>query len=61
MKFRIGDRVKIIHKGQIEKICTIIDILQDYGSDTYWLKSEKGGLILEMETPETKFEKLIDV
>lgn len=60
MKFRIGDRVKVIHNGQTEKICTIIDILQDYDGDTYWLKSEKGGLILEMETPETKFEKVLN-
>lgn len=60
MKFRIGDRVKIIHRGQVEKICTIIDILQDYGGDTYWLKNERGGLMLEAETPETKFEKIID-
>jgi len=40
MKFRIGDRVRIIHNGQTEKICTIIDVLQDYGGDTYWLKNE---------------------
>lgn len=60
MRFRIGDRVRVIHKDQTEKICTIIDILQDYGGDTYWLKNERGGLMLEAETPETKFEKIID-
>ncbi|MEM3008187.1 MAG: hypothetical protein QXY15_09040 [Candidatus Nitrosotenuis sp.] len=60
MKFRIGDRVRIVHKGQVEKVCTIIDILQDYGGDTYWLKNENGRLMLETETPETKFEKLMD-
>jgi len=52
--------VKIIHKGQVEKICTIIDILQDYGGDTYWLKNENGSLLLETETPETRFERMID-
>jgi len=58
-KFRIGDRITIIHKGKKEdKICTVIDILEDYGGYSYWLKSEKGSLMLEIETPETIFEKI---
>ena len=58
-KFRIGDRVRIIHKGKEEdQICTILDMLEDYGGYSYWLKSDQGVLRLEIETPETIFEKL---
>jgi len=58
-KFRIGDRIRIVHEGQKEdQICTILDILEDYGGDSYWIKNESGSLRLEIETPETVFEKL---
>ncbi|HSB57288.1 MAG TPA: hypothetical protein VLD38_05730 [Nitrosopumilaceae archaeon] len=58
-KFKIGDRIKIIHNGKKEdKVCTILDILEDYGGYSYWLKSDKGSLVLEIETPETVFEKV---
>ena len=58
-KFRIGDRITIIHNDKKEdKICTVIDILEDYGGYSYWLKKENGSLMLEIETPETVFEKI---
>lgn len=58
-KFKIGDRIRIIHKGKKEnQSCVILDILEDYGGDSYWLKNENGNLMLEIETPETVFEKI---
>ena len=58
-KFRIGDRIRIIHKGKKEdQSCMILDILEDYGGYSYWLKNENGSLLLEIETPETAFEKV---
>ena len=58
-KFRIGDRIRIVHEGQKEdQICIILDILEDYGGDSYWIKNECGSLRLEIETPETAFEKV---
>ena len=58
-KFKIGDRITIIHKGKKEnQSCVILDILEDYGGDSYWLKNENGSLMLEIETPETVFEKV---
>jgi len=57
-KFRLGDRIRIIHEGKQEDICTILDILEDYDGSSYWLKSDKGTLLLEIETPETAFEKV---
>jgi hypothetical protein len=57
-RFRIGDQIRVIHKGQKEKQnCTILDILEDYGGNSYWLKSDQGTLRLEIETPETVFER----
>ena len=58
-KFRIGDNIRIIHKGKTEEHAfTILDILEDYGGDSYWIKNDKGILRLEIETPETVFEKI---
>ena len=58
-KFKIGDRIRIVHEGKNEdQICTILDILEDYGGDSYWIKNESGSLRLEIETPETAFEKV---
>ena len=58
-KFRIGDKIRVIHEGKNEdQICTILDILEDYGGDSYWIKNENGSLRLEIETPETAFEKV---
>ena len=58
-RFRIGDKIRIIHKCQKEdQICTILDILEDYSGDSYWIKNESGSLRLEIETPETAFEKV---
>ena len=57
-KFRIGDKIKVIHKGKVEQTCTVLDILEDYGGNSYWLKSEQGRLMLEIETPETTFERI---
>ncbi|HET6457663.1 MAG TPA: hypothetical protein VFG24_02145 [Nitrosopumilaceae archaeon] len=60
-KFRIGDRVRITHTDKKEdELCTILDILEDYGGNSYWLKFEDGHLLLEIETPETAFEKVIE-
>jgi len=57
-KFSIGDKIRIVHNGKKEdQICTILDILEDYGGNSYWLKNENGCLSLEIETPETIFEK----
>lgn len=58
-KFKIGDKIRVLHKGKEDHISTIIEILEDYGGDMYWLKNEKGRCILESETPETVFEKVI--
>ena len=58
-RFRIGDKIRIIHNGKKEEqTCTILDILEDYGGNSYWLKSDQGVLQLEIETPETIFEKI---
>jgi len=48
----------VIHKGKKEEqTCTIMDILEDYDGNTYWLKNDQGVLRLEIETPETVFSK----
>ena len=61
-RFRIGDRIHVIHNGKKEEqFCTILDILEDYGGNSYWFKSDQGILRLESETPETTFEKISDV
>lgn len=58
-KFRIGDKIRIIHKGkEDEQIYTILDILEDYGGNSYWLKGDTGRMVLESETSETVFEKV---
>jgi hypothetical protein len=58
-RFRIGDRIRVVHRGQKEdQNCTILDILEDYGENSYWLRSDQGVLQLEIETPETVFEKV---
>ena len=58
-KLKIGDKIRIIHKGKNEEhTFTILDILEDYGGNSYWIKNDKGSLRLEMETPETVFEKI---
>lgn len=57
-KLRIGDKVKVIHQGKEEHVSTIVEILEDYSGDMYWLKDENGGFILEMETPFTSFERI---
>lgn len=58
-RFRIGDKIHIIHKGEkAEPTYTIVDILEDYGGNSYWLKSSSGKMALESETPETVFEKV---
>jgi len=54
----IGDKIRIVHRGKQEGICTILDILEDYGGESYWLENENGTLSLEIETPETIFEKI---
>lgn len=57
-RLRVGDKVKVIHQGKEEHVSTIVEILEDYGDQIYWLKSENGGFILETESPETSFEKI---
>jgi hypothetical protein len=62
MRFRIGDQIYIIHKDEKEKqTYTILDILEDYGGNSYWLRGESGKMLLESETPETVFEKINSV
>lgn len=57
-KFRIGDRIRITHKGKEDgQVYIILDILEDYGSNAYWLRGETGRMMLESETHETVFEK----
>ena len=59
-RFRIGDQIHIIHKGEKEdQTYTVLDILEDYGGNSYWLKSSSGKLVLESETPETVFERIV--
>ncbi|MGB6464493.1 MAG: hypothetical protein WBF38_09770 [Nitrosotalea sp.] len=61
-RLRIGDRICVIHKGEKEEqTYTILDILEDYGENSYWLKGESGKMVLECETPETVFEKVVVV
>ena len=61
-RFRIGDQIRIIHKGKNEEeTCTIMDIIEDYGGNSYWLKYNQGVFRLEIETPETVFEKVSTV
>lgn len=58
-RFRIGDKIRVIHEGiKEDQTCTILDILEDYDGNSYWLKSREGVLRLEIETPETFFEKV---
>lgn len=58
-RFRIGDRIRIIHKGKEDRqVYIVLDILEDYGSNAYWLRGETGRMMLESETPETVFEKI---
>ncbi len=57
-KLRIGDKIKVIHRGKEEHVSTIVEILEDYGGNSYWMKSDRGILRLEIETPETIFEKI---
>ena len=57
-KFRIGDKIKVIHKGKVEHTCTVLEILEDYSGNSYWIRDGNGRLILEIETPETIFEKV---
>jgi len=58
-KLRIGDKIKVVHLGKEEnQVYTILDILEDYDGSTYWMRDEKGVPILEMETSQTKFEKI---
>ncbi|MGQ0795195.1 MAG: hypothetical protein ACT4N5_03300 [Nitrosopumilaceae archaeon] len=58
-KFKIGDKIRITHKGKREEqTCMILDILEDYSGYSYWLKKQNGSLMLEIETPETSFEKV---
>ena len=59
VRLKIGDRIQMIHKGkETNRIETIVDIIEDYGCNTYWVRNEKGSLALESETPETTFKKL---
>ncbi len=46
-------------KGKEDHTSTIVEILEDYGGNMYWLRNENGRCILESETPETVFEKII--
>lgn len=57
-KFKIGDKIRVLYKGKEDHISTIVEILEDYSGDMYWLKNENGRCILESETPETVFEKV---
>lgn len=56
-KFKIGDRIRILHEEE-DYEGTIMDILIDYDSDSYWVRDDQGRLMLEIETPETKIEKV---
>lgn len=57
-RFRIGDRIRIIHGGKSEDgVYSILDIIEYFDDRSYWLKSEKGQLLLRCETPMTVFEK----
>lgn len=60
-RLRVGDVIRVIHKGDVEKICTIMDVLEDYDGNTYWLKSETGRMMLEVETPDTVFENMSSI
>ena len=57
-RFFVGDKIRITNINTGEKdVCTILDILEDYGGNTYWVKYEDGRLSLEYETPNTIFIK----
>lgn len=59
MRFRIGDQIHIVHKGEKEdETYTILDILEDYGGNSYWLKGRSGKMVLESESLETVFVKI---
>jgi hypothetical protein len=58
MKFNVGDKVRIIHNGKQVETTVIFEILEDYGGFSYWLQRSNGRLMLEIETPETVFEKI---
>lgn len=61
-KFRIGDKIRITHRGKVdEQVYTILDILEDYGGSAYWLKGETGRMMLESETFETIFERVVSM
>lgn len=58
-KFRIGDKIRVLYKGKEDHTSIIVEILEDYSGNMYWLKNENGRCILESETPETVFEKVV--
>lgn len=58
LKFSIGDKIRIIHNGKQVETAVIFDILEDYGGFSYWLQRANGRLMLEIETPETIFERI---
>jgi hypothetical protein len=58
-KFKIGDKIRVLYQGKEDHTSTIVEILEDYSGNMYWLKNENGRCILESETPETVFEKVI--
>jgi len=58
-RLKIGDSIEVIHNGKkTNQIETIVDIIEDYGGNSYWLRDEKGRLTLESDTSTTIFKKL---
>lgn len=59
VRLQIGDSVEVVHNGKkTNQIETIVDIIEDYSGNSYWLRDEKGRLTLETETSKTIFKKL---
>jgi hypothetical protein len=59
MQFKVGDTIRVLYQGKEDHTGTIVEILEDYSGNMYWLKNKNGRCILESETPETVFEKVI--
>lgn len=60
-RFLVGDKIRIINIDKGERAtCSILDILEDYGGDTYWVRYNDGRLGLEYETLNTVFVRYED-
>ncbi len=60
-RFLVGDKIRIINIDKGERaVCVILDILEDYSGDMYWVRYDDDRLGLECDTPNTVFVRYED-